>query len=89
VKAASFEWDEQNVGHIAFHQVETDEAEAAFHNAPLILRTGDGKYLAYGQTHEGRYLLVVFVRKPGSLIRVVTARDLVNDEKKQLRRRRR
>lgn len=89
VKAASFEWDEQNVGHIAFHQVETDEAEAAFDNASSILRTGDGKYLAYGQTYEGRYLLVVFVRKSGSIIRVITARDLVDDEKKRLRRRRR
>ncbi len=52
MKAVSFEWDEQNVGHIAFHQVETDEAEAAFDNASLVLRAGDGKYLAYGQTHE-------------------------------------
>jgi uncharacterized DUF497 family protein len=88
VKAASFEWDEQNIGHIAFHRVETDEAEAAFDNASLILRTGDGKYLAYGQTDEGRYLLVVFVRRPGSAIRVITARNLMDDEKKQLRRRR-
>ena len=87
VKAATFEWDEQNVDHLARHQVEPDEAEAVVDNEPLIVRTGDGKYLAYGQTDEGRHLLVVFVRKAGSLIRVITARDLTDAEKKRYQRR--
>ena len=85
---ATFEWDQVNVDHLALHSVEPDESEAVLDNAPLVLRTGDGKYLAYGQTDEGRYLLVVFVRKPGPAIRVITARDLTGAEKKQQRRRR-
>lgn len=82
-----FEWDEQNLDHIARHDVDPDEAEAAIDNYPLILRTADDKYLAYGQTDEGRFLLVVFIRKPGPLVRVIAARELTEGEKKQYRRR--
>jgi uncharacterized protein len=84
----SFEWDEQNLEHIARHDVDPDEAEAAIDNYPLILRTAENKYLAYGQTDEGRFLLIVFIRKPGPLVRVITARELTEGEKKQYRRRR-
>jgi uncharacterized DUF497 family protein len=82
-----FEWDDENIEHIAQHHVETDEAEAVFDNKPLVLRSQADKYVAYGQSDEGRYLMVVFVRKSG-LIRVVTGRDLTEGEKKRLKRRR-
>ena len=82
-----FEWDDENIEHIAQHHVETDEAEAVFDNKPLVLRSQGDKYVAYGQSDEGRYLMVVFVRKSG-LIRVVTGRDLTEGEKKRLKRRR-
>ena len=88
MRRARFEWNEQNLEHIARHGVDRDEAEAVLDNQPLILRTADNKYLAYGQTDEGRYLLVVFIRKPGPLIRVISARDLTDTEKRRYRRRR-
>ena len=84
---AVFEWDAVNTEHIARHSVDIDEAEAVFDNRPLILRIQEGKYLGIGQTDEGRYLVVVFVRKPGRT-RVITARDLTDAEKKRLKRRR-
>ncbi len=83
MKHAQFEWDDANIDHVARHDVEADEAEAVLDNNPLILRTSDNKYLAYGQTDEGRFLLVVFVRKPGQIVRAITARDLTSEEKKQ------
>jgi len=61
--SAIFEWDDENVDHIAQHHVETDEAEAVFDNKPLVLRSQGGKCVAYGQSDEGRYLMVVFVRE--------------------------
>lgn len=85
---ATFEWDEENIEHIAHHDVEMDEAEAVLDNKPLILKTKDDKYLAYGQTDEGRFLLVVFVRNAGQ-VRVITARDLTDGEKRRLKRRKR
>jgi len=86
MQAAEFDWDEMNIEHLAPHAVDTDEAEAVLDNNPRILRTRDGKYLAYGQTDEGRYLLVVFVRKSNQLIRVITARDMTPNEKRHNRR---
>lgn len=83
----TFEWDDKNIEHIARHKVEIDEAEAVFDNRPLILRTQEDKYLAIGQTDEGRYLAIVFARKPGRT-RVITARELTEREKKGLKRRR-
>ncbi len=67
---AVFEWDDENIEHIAFHGVDIVEAEAVLDNRPLVLRTQDEKYLAYGQSDEGRYLLVVFARKPAR-VRVI------------------
>lgn len=83
----TFEWDDENLEHIARHNVEIDEAESVFDNKPLVLRTQGNKYIAIGQTDEGRYLAVVFVSKPGRT-RVITARDLSDREKKRLKRRR-
>jgi uncharacterized protein len=83
----TFEWDDENIEHIARHKVEIDEAEAVFDNKPSILRTQEDKYLTIGQTDEGRYLAIVFARKPGRT-RVITARDLTEREKKNLKRRR-
>src|SRR5437667_11111994 len=85
---AVFEWDDENIEHIAFHGVDIVEAEAVLDNRPLVLRTQDEKYLAYRQSDEGRYLLVVFARK-AVRIHVISARDLtrwreeaIEDEKK-------
>lgn len=88
MKVAAFQWDGENIGHIANHHVEPYEAEEVLDDDPLILRTRDDKYLAYGQTDAGRYLLVVFVWKSPHTIRVITARDLTRAEKKRLKRRR-
>ncbi len=85
---ARFEWDDANREHIARHGVDEDEAEAVLDNGPLMVRTDEGRLLAYGQTDEGRYLLVVCIWRPGPAVRVITARDLSEPEKQRLRRRR-
>ena len=43
---ATFEWDAENIEHIALHGVDIIEAEAVLDNRPLVLRTQDEKYLA-------------------------------------------
>lgn len=87
MKPANFEWDEENLTHVGRHSVEPDEAESVLDNDPLILKTTDRKYLAYGKTDDGRYLLVVFIRKSGPIIRIITARGLTAGEKQRLKRR--
>ncbi len=88
MEAAGFQWDGWNVEHIARHRVTPQEAEEVIDDDPLILKSEDGKYLAYGQSYAGRYLLVVFVWKPGQIIRVISARDMTRAEKERYRKRR-
>lgn len=38
---ATFEWDDENIEHIALHGVDIVEAEAVLDNRPLVLRTQD------------------------------------------------
>ncbi|WP_206811119.1 BrnT family toxin [Paradesulfitobacterium ferrireducens] len=66
---------------MARHNVTTDEAEEAFLDA--LLRKGrDGRLLVYGVTDPGRYLFVVAALKQDGVVRVITARDMSNSEKR-------
>jgi uncharacterized DUF497 family protein len=52
---------------------------------PRIMRGKENRYLAYGKTNGGRFLLVVLIianRKT----RIITARDMTDREKKFYRR---
>lgn len=80
-----FWWEDENLQHIADHGVEPYEAEAVITNAILIRKGGRGKYVAYGQTDGGRYLMVVFAPKEQRRLRVVTARDMTSAEKRHFR----
>ncbi|KUK36975.1 MAG: Uncharacterized protein XD66_0321 [Thermacetogenium phaeum] len=86
VRISRFEWDEGNIGHIARHNIEPDEAEEVFANFPLYRRAKTNRMAAYGQTDGGRYLFVVFERKPSGVIRVVTAREMSLSERRCYRR---
>ncbi|HAG10082.1 MAG TPA: hypothetical protein DCK76_01510 [Desulfotomaculum sp.] len=84
-----FEWDpahqpKGNIRHIANHNVFPDEAEEIFElpEEVLIRKTRQGYRIAYGRSNAGRYLLVVFIIKPGNIIRVITARDMNRRERR-------
>lgn len=81
------EWDDGNVGHIARHGLEPFDVEAALRSSPLILRGREGRYLAYGRTAAGRYLFIVLHRYGGGIIRVITARDMTERERRFYHRR--
>lgn len=51
---------------------------------PYYKGTRDNKYILYGKTEEGRYLLVVFMPKNGK-IRLITSRDMNSSEKHSYR----
>jgi len=88
VKIEKISWDEDTVYHIAKHSVSPEEVEEVLFNdddPPIIMRGKEGRYLAYGKTQGGRFLLVVLVlryKKTG----IITARDLTNKEKQFYRR---
>lgn len=79
----SFDWDEKNENHIAEHGVAIFEVEEAIlFDKPFYQRSREDKYIAYGVTEETRFLFIVFVIKGSSRIRVISARDMTEKEKR-------
>jgi uncharacterized DUF497 family protein len=81
-------WDRDMFDHISRHEVSPEEAEEVLfdeENPPLVLKGREGKYLAYGQTGGGRYLMIVWVvtyRKT----KIITAREMTTKEKQFFKR---
>lgn len=67
-----FRWNEHNVEHIAQHGVEIDEAEYVVEHpdSGFPCAEADGRYLVWGQTPVGRYLQVVYIFSPTSVVYV-------------------
>ena len=74
---------------IAEHGVTIFEIEdAILFSKPFYQRSREGKYIAYSVTKEGRYLFIVFVIKSSGRIRVISARDMAEKEKRYYKKRR-
>jgi uncharacterized DUF497 family protein len=86
VVISSFGWDDDNVAHIERHQFTPDEVEEVFAGDYKVRRARDGLHIALGETLDGRLAFVVFRRLTGGRIRVVTARDMENNERRLFRR---
>src|SRR5271156_987128 len=71
-----FDWDEQNIGHFANHQISPVEAEQVIRNRPIDLRSelrnGEERVVQIGETDASRILVVVSTMREQK-VRVVTA----------------
>ena len=83
---SGFEWDDDNVFHIERHEFTQDEVEEVFAGDHKVGRTRQKRYIALGETLDGRLAFVVFRRLPGGLVRVITARDMDTSERRLFRR---
>ncbi|MFZ4440818.1 MAG: BrnT family toxin [Syntrophales bacterium] len=73
------------------HSVSPEEVEETLFNdddTPLIMRGREGRYLSYGKTDGGRFLLIVLTVQYRKT-RIITARDMTEKEKQHYRRSRR
>lgn len=90
-RIVGFDWDEGNARKSADkHGVSQEEAEQVFGNWPLtfvedlVHSLSESRFQALGQTNEGRQLHVTFtIRSGGTLIRVISARDMNRKERIQ------
>ena len=77
-----FDWDEDNLRHIAEHNVTAFEAEHVLENPTLDIEYqdwhGEKRFAEVGITASCRVLVVISTWR-GSLIRVVTACDAPDD----------
>jgi uncharacterized DUF497 family protein len=89
LKIEKISWDQETVDHISNRLVSPEEVEEILFNegdTPLIMRGKEGKYLAYGKTHGGRLLFIVWASKYRKT-KIITARDMTEKEKRFHRRR--
>jgi uncharacterized DUF497 family protein len=88
MEITEFEWDEDNIEHIAEHGVSPDEVEdVAFDDDPWIRKGRCGTRYMLGYTAAGRYLFAVYALKSKGSARVITAMDM-DDKTRRLYRRR-
>jgi uncharacterized protein len=89
-RIAGFDWDGGNSRKSADkHDVSQAEAEGVFFNDPLIVvedskhSETEPRFNALGKTAQSRLLHIAFtLRQDGTLIRVISARDMHRKEKK-------
>lgn len=78
--ATGFEWNDENVGHLAAHHITQDEAEEVFFNGVVWARnTGQhsADYRMMGWTDGGRSLkLIVTVDSETRNMRIITGWDI-------------
>ena len=71
-----FDWDDENVGHLALREIKPEDAEQVIRNRPCdletSLRNGEERVAQVGETDAGRILIVVSTMRD-SKVRVVTA----------------
>lgn len=81
-----FEWDEGNEDKLlAKHNVSAFEAEQCFANPHTKRRKGDA-LLMLGVTDAGRMLFLVYEQKAHGVVRVYSAREMTDMERRTYRR---
>ena len=83
---SGFEWDDGNIFHIERHEFTPEEVEEVFAGDHKVRRTRLKRYIALGETLDGRLALAVFRRLSGGRVRVITARDMDASERRLFRR---
>lgn len=84
---ADLEWDDENVEHIARHNVSPQEVEDVCFGLHISERQSDQRYVLSGQTAVGRCLNVVVERIGMGLFRPITAFEMSDGYKRRYRRR--
>ena len=67
---------------VAWHEVE----EACYSEQRHVRRGREGLYKVFSRTEAGRYLLIVLVELGGGVWKVVTAREMTEQEQRLYRR---
>lgn len=87
-RITGFDWDDGNARKNDKHGVGQAQAEEIFFNQPLLMlddllhREQEARHHALGKTLDGRLLHVSFtLRGGGTLIRVISARDMHRKER--------
>jgi len=87
MKIDSLYWDDENIEHIARHNVNPQEVEDVCFRTHIGEREGAQRYILSGQCANGRYLNVVIERVGKGLFRPITAFEMSESYKRRYRKR--
>ena len=87
MKIVSLNWDDENIGHIAWHNVNPQEVEDVCFGIHMSKREGNQRYILSGQSAAGRYLNVVVERVGKGSFRPITAFEMSENYKRRYRKR--
>ena len=80
-----FDWDEDNISHLARHGIAPEEVEEVFANGEQVSEAqqehGEIRWVCFGHTNKGRFLTVVVTERGGRL-RLVTAYPMSRQQRK-------
>ena len=81
-----FEWDGGNEFKIR-QRASLEEVESAFYDTnKKISKTYFNRYQMLSRTSAGRYLFIVYQRKAGGIIRVLSVRDMTYRNRRNYKR---
>lgn len=90
MRIKGFMWLEQYVEKVLWkHDATPEEVESLFGLTPRFRFVekghvaGENMYAAFGQTEEGRYLIVFFIYKLDGRALIISARDMDDSEKRR------
>ncbi len=84
-RISSIKWTQENIEHISKHNVIPEEVEEVCFNEyenPLIKSGRDDLHYVFGQTEAGRYLFLVTKFLKRGQVKLITARDMNDWERK-------
>lgn len=82
-----FDWEGGNEEKLLMrHNVSALEAEQCFVNPHSLRKADEGVYLLLGKTDDGRMLFLVYEQKTRGVVRVYSAREMTEKERRAYRR---
>jgi hypothetical protein len=87
MRIEGLQWDDENIKHIARHNVTPEEVVDVCYGTHISTRESGGRYILSGQSAGGRYLNVVIERMYDAIYRPITAFEMSENYKRSYRRR--
>lgn len=85
VAEVEFEWDDDNLDHLARHGITPEEVEELF-EGPVVRRRGGtdapDRFRVLGRTAAGRYLAMVYQERARGVVRPFTGWDMRQHERR-------
>ena len=81
MEISSLEWDDENILHIARHNIDPAEVADVCYGQHIAFKGKCSRYVLYGRSSSGRYIKLVLQKLYRCVLRPVTAYEMTDSEK--------